>query len=1079
MDGKSHIETLRQAGEKGRYVELKKSAGLPGAGRALYLGIDIGSTSSDVVVLNQDNQCIFCDYKRTMGKPVQTVYGQLSELLERINAGDVVLVAITGAAGRAVAELMSGAVQAKGGVQQQPVSFVNEVVAQAAAISHLYPELQGATVIEMGGQDSKLIFLPHEKGQGRIRDFSLNTVCAAGTGSFLDQQADRLGVKIEDEFGQLALQSKEPPRIAGRCSVFAKTDMIHLQQQASPVVDIIAGLCVGLARNLKSNLGCGQEFVRPIVFTGGVAANVGVVRAFEEVLGLKEGELIVPEAHLFTGAIGAALVAREKHCKQDDSTGRLNTGADRADLVRIHTILGRHRSSLEEAPRLEPLAQPELPAPKSPMYEWLLDLAPEPIEAYLGVDVGSISTNVAVIDEQKRVLAKAYLMTAGRPLEAVKIGLQMVAEKVLGKVRILGAATTGSGRYLTGDFIGADIVINEITAQATGAAIVNPKVDTIFEVGGQDSKYISLSNGVVVDFEMNHACAAGTGSFLEEQAQRLGINIKDEFAKLAFASKSPIKLGERCTVFMESDLLTFLQQGAATEDLVAGLSYSIVTNYLNRVVGRRRIGENICFQGGTAFNKAVWAAFEKVTGKVIMVPDHHENTGAIGAAAIAAEYMKGRGTGARSSFRGFENLVQIKYTIETFTCEHCPNNCEVKKVGLADSEPLYYGSRCDRYNIKKQQKHKSRFGAFEYRRRMLFEYAGLNGEAAGEKHLSKKVGIPLALQNWQLLPLFSRFFKELGCEVVVSSDSNKSTIRMGVELVAAQTCFPVKVAYGHIAELLNKGCDYIFVPSIVSMPRTYEQNTTNHLCPYVQTMPYQIKATFEDRLGKTKLLTTAVRLGDGSKLVHRTLAELGRQLKASRAEIRRAVRTALEAQEGFEEALRRKGREILSQVGPGERLFVLVSRPYNGCDTGMNLQLPKKLAEMGAEAIPMDMLDFARAELSDPELHGQMYWKYGQHILRAAEIIRRDPRLYAIYLSNFSCGPDSFLVSFFSDIMGDKPYLQLELDEHSADVGVITRLEAYFESLKHYHRLQDEELEAAESRPACGGHKSHWQPSIA
>ena len=229
--------------------------------------------------------------------------------------------------------------------------------------------------------------------------------------------------------------------------------------------------------------------------------------------------------------------------------------------------------------------------------------------------------------------------------------MRIVAPVVAGKVRICGAATTGSGRYLTGDFIGADTVINEITAQAAGAAIVNPSVDTIFEIGGQDSKYISLENGVVVDFEMNHACAAGTGSFLEEQAQRLGISIKDEFANLAFQSTAPSKLGERCTVFMESDMLNYQQQGAKTQDLVAGLSYAIVTNYLNRVVGRRKIGNNICFQGGTAFNKAVWAAFEMVVGKPIMVPDHHEVTGALGAASIAAEYMK---TEAAQECRGLQ-----------------------------------------------------------------------------------------------------------------------------------------------------------------------------------------------------------------------------------------------------------------------------------------------------------------------------------------------------------------------------------------------------------------------------------------
>ncbi|MHC4705803.1 MAG: acyl-CoA dehydratase activase, partial [Planctomycetota bacterium] len=647
--------------------------------RKLYIGIDVGSTSSDIALLDEAGAILYSDYERTKGRPLETAHDQLTQIFRHINPADVVLAAVTGSAGRLLADLMA-------------VPFVNEVPAQAAAVYHLYPQIHRATIVEMGGQDSKLIFLTKEDGEGRVRDFALNTVCAAGTGSFLDQQADRLGIDIENTFGQLALESKSVPRMAGRCSVFAKSDMIHLQQQATPTCDIIAGLCLALARNLKSNLGCGRDFVKPIVFTGGVAANAGVVKALEEVFELTDGELFVPEQHFFTGAIGAVLVAKNRAA----SNGQI-------DLARLDNYLAQKGAALKSAPRLEPLAKPVMPPPVSPVHEHLLAEAAEPIDAYLGVDVGSLSTNVVVMDEQKRILAKAYLMTAGRPLEAVRQGLDLVGKKVIGKVNILGAATTGSGRYLTGDFIGADIVINEITAQAMGAAIVNPEVDTIFEIGGQDSKYISLENGVVVDFTMNHACAAGTGSFLEEQAQRLDIKIDKQFAAEAFQSQAPIKLGERCTVFMESDLLSYQQQGAQTSDLVAGLSYSIVANYLNRVVGRRRIGRNICFQGGTAFNHAVWAAFEKVTGKPIMVPDHHEVTGALGAAAIAAEHMKvtaqQQANAIESKFRGFENLISVNYTVESFVCEHCPNHCEIKKVQLPDAEPLYYGSRCDRYNI--------------------------------------------------------------------------------------------------------------------------------------------------------------------------------------------------------------------------------------------------------------------------------------------------------------------------------------------------------------------------------------------
>jgi predicted nucleotide-binding protein (sugar kinase/HSP70/actin superfamily) len=506
---------------------------------------------------------------------------------------------------------------------------------------------------------------------------------------------------------------------------------------------------------------------------------------------------------------------------------------------------------------------------------------------------------------------------------------------------------------------------------------------------------------------------------------------------------------------METDLLSYQQQGAGTEDLVAGLSYSIVANYLNRVVGQRKIGDNICFQGGTAFNKAVWAAFEKVVGKPVQVPEHHECTGAIGAAALAAEYAQHglrhmAGIGGPSKFRGFENLINAEYTVESFACEHCPNHCEIKKVQLAGSEPLYYGSRCDRYNVKKTREKKSRFDAFKYRQDKLLEFAGLNQQSAISSQKSQTIGIPMALATWQLLPLFARFFEELGFEVVLSGRTSKETIRLGVESVTAQPCFPVKVANGHIVQLIEKGVDYIFLPSIVSTQASFPQNKHNHFCPYVQSFPYQVRSAFGDNLGKSKLLIATLRLGEGEKLAKSTFDEIGKQLKVTTFMVRRAMRKGFEAQRDFEKSLQDKGREILELVKPDEKLFVLVSRPYNGCDEGVSLQLPKKFADAGVEIVPMEMLDFTQAELGDEKLHGGMYWGYGQKILRAGEIIKRDGRLFAVYLSNFSCGPDSFLMTFFKDIMGAKPCLQLEIDEHSADAGVVTRIEAFLESLKNY-----------------------------
>ena len=1019
---------------------------------SLKLGFDAGSVAFKAVVIDDAGKLVERRYRRTLGRPVEMALEVLGELLGRYGADAFALVAGTGSAGRLICQLLD-------------VPFVNEVICQATAVRKLNPDVR--TVIEMGGQDSKLIFLPEPGSNGQaMTDFVMNSNCAAGTGSFLDQQASRLGISIEEEFGELALKSVSPPRVAGRCSVFAKSDMIHLQQQAAPVHDIVAGLCLGLARNLKSNLGRGMELERPVAFCGGVASNKGVVRAFEQVLGMKSGELVVPEWHACTGALGAVLIS--------DHEGKKIAGS--IDLSALQRYLDEPRSI---GHRVEPLGggkedrrqktegrsnkegeQVVLPTAHCPPPTALID-------AWFGLDVGSISTKAAVIDADNRVLAKVYLMTAGRPLEAVRKVLSDIGRQVEGKVRIRGAATTGSGRYLTGDFIGADLVINEITAQATAAAAIDPLVDTIFEIGGQDSKYISLENGVVVDFEMNHACAAGTGSFLEEQAERLGINIKTQFADLAMKSKSPIRLGERCTVFMESDMLSYQQQGAALEDLVAGLCYSIVSNYINRVVGHRKVGKRIFFQGGTAFNKGVVAAFEKFTGSAITVPPDHEVTGAIGAALLARKHqerLQGSGFGVRDSeanvehrtsnsehrtvdtkFGGFE-LAEMQCTIRSFECEHCSNHCEINEVTIPGRDPLYYGSRCDRYNVKKTSGHDEERipNLFTERTRLLVKHANLKKHPNGPT-----IGIPLALSNYQLLPLWGTLLSELGFNVVVSFVSTPKVVQRGVEAVLSTPCFPVKVAHGHILELIEKGVDRIWLPSLVTMPQDSAENELNQLCPYVTSLPYQMEAAAEAGGKRVTLLKPPVRMQDGLADLWKSLKPMTRELGATTRQLRAAVQKAWQAQGDFERACRQRGREVLENLPPDQRAVVIVSRPYNGCDIGVCLDLPNKLRRLSVLPIPIDFLDLSRPEDSGDKVVQNMYWKYGQRILRAAEIVRQDPRLHAVYLSNFGCGPDSFLITFFKRMMAPKPALVLEIDEHSADAGVVTRLEAFLESLSH------------------------------
>jgi len=588
-------------------------------------GLDLGSISVNLVIINKEGEIIYEQkYTRHNGEPLK----KTKQILKNIYSDyPFHSVAMTGTNG----EILS---------KEWKISYFEEVIAQAKGTYQINPSIK--TIIDIGGMDAKFISLDKE---GNVIDFGMNSSCASGTGSFLDQQAKRLELNIEEEFAREALKSTNPARLAGRCAVFAKSDMIHLQQKATPTKDITMGLCEALVRSYRGNIARGKEFEGPISFQGGVAANKAMLVAFRKIL--QREDIIVPPSFFSLGALGAALLFKEK-----DGVDNFNPNTLKSPI-----LIKKEKGNLA---KLSLDFENEKPLQKSEDYVFAENS--EPINAYLGVDIGSVSTNVVIIDEKNRLIAKSYLPTAGKPIKVVQDGLREVKEKVEGKVKIKGVGTTGSGRYMVGAFIGADVIKNEITAQAKGALNIDPEVDTVFEIGGQDSKYISLNNGVIVDFTMNKVCAAGTGSFLEEQADELKINIKKEFENIAFASENPSDLGDRCTVFMESALFEHLQRGVLVLDLVAGLAYSVAYNYLNKVIENRKIGNNIFFQGGTASNKSVVAAFEKILGKKVTVPSHNEVLGAMGAAIVAKEEIKGK-----TKFKGF-GLTEVEYRMESFEC---------------------------------------------------------------------------------------------------------------------------------------------------------------------------------------------------------------------------------------------------------------------------------------------------------------------------------------------------------------------------------------------------------------------------
>lgn len=983
----------------------------------VIVGVDIGSVTVKVVVLDGERRIHATRYVRSRGRPRAVLLDTLRELEAAGQLTDVLAVGLSGSGGGPVAAMLGG-------------HHVNELVAQARAIELLHPEAR--TVIEIGGQDSKLLALRVDETTGCLvlRDFAMNALCAAGTGAFLDQQADRLGIRIENEWAALALQSQNPARIAGRCTVFAKSDMIHLQQRGIPMPDILMGVCLALARNFKTVIGKGRSFAPPLVFQGGVASNAAVVRAFEMVLGLPAGAIVVPQHHTFMPALGTAFAALDEY--------RAGTARQ---FLGIDALAEAVRDDLQARRTLPVLERPTGSRPAQPNAIRARDGAPLPV--WVGVDIGSISTKVVLVDEQDRLVARWYALTAGRPLEAVREGLRTIGAEVGDAVVVRGAGTTGSGRHLVGDFIGADAVRNEITAQTRAAVAIDADVDTIIEIGGQDSKFMRVDHGAVVDFAMNNACAAGTGSFLQEQADRLRIEIADEFADRAFASRCPAALGERCTVFMESDLVHHQQQGADVADLTAGLAYSIAENYLNRVVNGRSLGRRVFFQGAVASNTAVVAAFAARTRRTITVPRDNDVTGALGAAILARETMAARARrqgSAPTRFRGFD-LADRTYAAEVFECKACPNLCEVNRVTIGGDAPIFYGARCDRFEeAGRARKWQQIRDPFAERDRLLCGDWTPPDARTG----TRRVAMSRSLLYYDMFPFWRAFFETLGLEIVLSNPTNPRILQRARDEAGIEACLPVKLAFGHHAEVLGLPVDYVFAPGVMTRESVAPGQPHRFVCPMVAAAPQLLRAICGVPDDPPRLLTPTLHLEDRA-VARRQLRRLARDVDASARAADRAAEAAFTAQREFRARLVRHGRDLLASLDGGAPAAVVVGRPYNVNDLGANLDLPLKLRKIGIMPVPLDLLPLDDVPM--PTSHADMFWRAGQDILRAAALLHGDPRLHAIYLTNFSCGPDSFLLSFFREEMAGRPFLELEVDEHTADAGLITRCEAFFDSL--------------------------------
>ena len=964
---------------------------------------------------------VLSDYRRITGSPIQSSYDLLSELYDAIPEDALEGIRVTGSGSRTIAKILG-------------IYFENEFKAIAHMFAAFHPEVR--TIFELGGESAKYIRLEGdtEVGVCGILDYDRSGECAAGTGSFLDQQALRMGYSVE-EVGALVCEAGCSARIAGRCSVFAKSDMIHAQQKGYSRSEILRGLCDAVARNFRSSIVKGRPIVKPVALIGGVALNEGITGAMCEAFDLAPNELLVPELFAWSGAIGAAMLEAAEPRKRS--------------FFEIHR-LKQHETEMNLLDS-QPLTTRNVVQLRDRVGQYVPPAGNGPIPAYLGIDIGSVSTNLVAMDHDSNVILDIYLRTAGRPIDAVQQGLTEMKEKWGDRLVIEGVGTTGSGRELIAEFVGADVVNDEITAHKTGAwhissTLGGEPVDTIFEIGGQDSKFISIENGVVVDFAMNEACAAGTGSFLEEQAEKLGISIKGEFARLALSSEAPTRLGERCTVFMERDVTGWLHKGETIPNIVAGLAYSIALNYVNRVVRGRHIGDVIYFQGGTAYNDAVTAAFSNLLGKKVTVPPYNGVMGAVGMALIAKQWHQA--TNGVSRFRGYD-LTKLEMKTRDFVCKACTNECDIKEFTI-EGNKSFWGDKCsDKYRkVSKSGRQPVIDDLFAFREHLLEELTG--GPLTPPRTLNKVpgrlvVGIPRAMSMIDKYPFWHRYFTDMGVDVVLSRMTDPRIAADGIDMAIAQPCFPVQVAHGHARALAELGADYIFIPNQLNAESNENSDCTSHLCPWNQTLPFVLKSNPPLEEHWDKILAPTLHFQLGRDHVKKVLAEMAQKLGVKRRVSDAALDAAYATQRTFQDRLLAEGKralEILKETGePG---IILVGRGYNIYDRAINCDIPRKMRHhYGANVIPIDFIVTGKENITD--LHPNMYWSSGQKILEAARLASQSENLHVIYISNFKCGPDSY-IKYFTRQAAGAPLLVLQFDGHGNDAGYMTRVEAYLDS---------------------------------
>ncbi len=994
------------------------------------LGIDIGSVSISVAEIDDQKEVVTTAYEFHHGN----IAGSLKRILAQLDFRQIGWVAST----TSTPSILSANRQ------------YDNRVAVIAACRHFHAEF--GAILLVGGEKFGLIRFDE---QDNYLSFRANTSCAAGTGSFLDQQARRLNLSGPEELSGLAFSNTGSfPKIASRCAVFAKTDLVHAQQEGYSLEEICDGLCYGLAKNVVDTLFPDERPNRPIIFSGGVSRNGSVVRHIEAMVGAE----IIVEKSLY-GAVGAALnLANDLH------------EHDRLNISSADDIIRRQKSDkkyafepldlkLSDYPDFDSADKYEyFPKDSTPLDSVEVDIygdlhGGQPISAYLGIDIGSTSTKAILVQENKKVLAGFYTRTAGRPVKAVQglfSSLDDLVERRGIDLHIIAAGTTGAGRKFSGRIIGADLIVDEITAHARAAVEINPDVDTIIEIGGQDSKFTTLKNGMVTFSVMNTVCAAGTGSFIEEQAQKLGCPLS-EYSTRTERQKSPI-VSDRCTVFMERDVNHYFSEGYTVDEALAAVLHSITENYLTMVAVENSIGDVVFFQGATAKNRALVSAFEQRLNKPLYVSKYCHLTGALGAALILIDQAV-----SETTFKGLD-LHKKRIPIKSEACELCTNHCKIT-VAKVDEETVAYGFLCGRdYDTKKRVSNnlsgfdpaKARKKAFSFQPRTKYRH-------------DFTIGIPAMLHLYDDLSLWKKFFDELSIRTITSERYNEA-LKDGRSIAGAEFCAPMTAMHGHVKYLMDKA-DYIFFPFFLER-KTEGRRGKRQYCYYTQYSPTLASAIEGPRAtegsSNSKVLMPLIHYLYNqffSKL------QLYQMLKAiSKEDLSFLdVSAAYDKAVSFKQSALSNLKEVYrSQLREADEIHVvLLGRPYTVTSESMNKGIPDILAALGVKTFFQDMISYEEDDAANIEqLLEEFHWHYAAEILRVTQAVARTRGAYPVLITSFKCSPDSFLIDYFKKIMEshDKPYLILQLDEHDSSVGYETRVEAAIRSFKNH---------CSAARPEC------------